>query len=101
MNTQDSQIDAAVHVAAPTRTARAAIHIRTDTAAIPNVQLVRQIRGADVEDFDGQFMSQDTRIAEKGLVAREGVQIGPADADAVNTDLYFILPWLSRRRSIE
>ena len=41
---------------------------------------------ADFGDLSGEFVTENTRVAEERLIALEGVQIGPADADPPDSD---------------
>jgi hypothetical protein len=55
------------------------------------------IVGWRVQDFDAQFVAEDTGIGEEGLSARERVQIGAAHADAMDANERLILADLGDR----
>jgi hypothetical protein len=61
-----------------------AAEVRLNGTTVARLQVVLSARG--FEHFDGEFMAQDPRIGKEWLSAGEGMQVGAADADAVNAD---------------
>ena len=82
VDAEDLEILAAVVSSQPAHAAAAAAQVRLNGAAVAAMQAVAA--GRHVEDFRAQLMAEDSGIAEKRLLAIEGVQIGAADADAVD-----------------
>jgi hypothetical protein len=60
----------------------AAVDVGFDRAAIAGFEAVRF--GAGIDDLDAELVTQNARVVEERLFAGEGVEVGAADADAVN-----------------
>jgi hypothetical protein len=71
-----------------------ATDVRLDGAAGTRADLFLVGRRAD--HFHTQLVAEDPWIGEKRLAAGESVQVGPADADAMNADEGF--SWISFHR---
>jgi hypothetical protein len=71
-----------------------ATDVRLDGAAGTRADLFLVGRRAD--HFNTQLVAEDPRIREKRLAAREGVQVGSTNADAMNADEGF--SWTSFHR---
>lgn len=79
---QHLQVHAAVGLAGPTRNAPPAVEAPLDGAAIANLHGCHAV--ADGDPFDAQLVAEDARVGEIGHLAVEGVDVGAANADAVN-----------------
>jgi hypothetical protein len=77
--------------------AMAAADVWFDGAAGTRLYLFLVGRRADY--FHTQFVAENPWVREKRLAAREGVQVGSADADAMNADEGF--SWIGFHRSGE
>ena len=73
---------AAVEPAAPAGDAVTAIQIGLDCATVAHLETAGRI--ARIEDLDAEFVAQHPGIGEKRLTAREGMEVGSADADAMD-----------------
>jgi hypothetical protein len=51
------------------------------------------VRGANLQDFDSEFMTQNTWISEKRLMALECMEICATHANLVDTHLHGIHLW--------
>src|SRR5438132_12495538 len=73
---------AAVRLAPAAGDAVAAGEIRLTRASVPDRHARRPLPERD--DLDAQLVAHDAREGEEGLVAPEGVDIRPADTDAMH-----------------
>src|SRR5205085_7948939 len=83
MHAQNLQLRAAVRLAASAGDAAPAVQVRLDRTPVADLDSAR-VR-ADGQYLHTQFVPQDARIAEEGLIAAIGVQVRAADADAAHT----------------
>jgi len=87
MHAKDLKSLAAVRAASTagqTVAAVAAVEVGLDCHVISHLNLVDVVANGD--DFGAKFVADNTWIGEEGLAAAERVQVGAADADAVNAD---------------
>src|SRR5262249_22319168 len=73
-----------VGVAALAGIALLAIDVRLDGTAIARLDVRDAV--ADRHDLDAEFVAGDARVAEERHLAEVAVKVGPADADAEDTD---------------
>ena len=59
------------------------LEVRLDGAAVAGPDAGA---GRSFQDLDAKFMAEDARVTEERLPAGESVQVGAADADAMDTD---------------
>src|SRR5205085_2851547 len=82
---QNASRDSATSITArgaPARAAVAAIEVGLERAAIAALEAMRLI--ARINNFDAELVTKDARIIEERLLTSEGVEIGPAHADAAH-----------------
>jgi len=77
-------IHAAVRVAANARIAMLAVNVWLDTATVARLHVGHT--GADVNDFDAEFVTGNSRVTEERHLAEEARIIGAANPDAVNAN---------------
>src|ERR1700690_4326748 len=89
----DLHIHAAIIFPPQTRCALTAIQIRLNAASIAQLEAVRFGCQPDFSDFDGEFMTQDTRISKERLMPLERMQIRAADTHLPDAHLGLIFAW--------
>jgi hypothetical protein len=71
MHADDLHIHAAVGIATQTCATVTAVQIGAYAALIAYLQIMVELCWPDLDNFDGEFMTQDTWIGKKRLVALE------------------------------
>ena len=82
VHTQALELGAAIRSAGATGDASPAAEVRLDGASVARLYPVRIAAGID--DLDAQLVTEDARVVEKRLPSGKGVQVSPADADAMH-----------------
>ena len=84
MHTQNPQTFATVRSAAAAGQAVAAVEVRLHCHLVTNLHTINS--RTDSENLGAELVAEDAGILEEGLASAEGVQVGAADADAVDAD---------------
>jgi len=87
MYTEHTQVRAAVRFASPARAARTTVEVRFHCAAIARTYCF--IVCSDLNDLHAEFMAQNARVLEEGLIAPVRVEVGPANTDPAYPDQRF------------
>jgi hypothetical protein len=88
VDAQHLQAHAAVGFATAASDAAGAIEIRFDRAAVAPFEVFG--RTTHRNHLDAKLVTKYSRIAEKRLSSTEGMDVGAADADAVNAHQRFV-----------
>jgi hypothetical protein len=83
VDAENLDIGATVWFAIAAGDAFAAVHVRLDRATVAGFQAVRII--ARFDHLDSEFVTKHAWVAEEGLTAGKGMQIGTANTDPVDT----------------
>jgi hypothetical protein len=81
VHTQQLDLVAAVRLSAPARPTLAAMQIRIDRTPVADRHRWGAGGWTKREYFNPQFVTENARVVEEGLLSTKGVQIGAADAD--------------------
>ena len=84
MHTQNPQILATIRSAAAAGQAGAAVEVRLHGHLVTNLHTINS--RTDSENLGAELVAENAGIFEEGLASAEGVQVGAADADAVDAD---------------
>jgi hypothetical protein len=90
MNAEYLKVQAGIGDTTLASAADSAVEVRAYAAGIAHVQIVFHDGGTDLDDFDCQFVPQNTRVGEKRLATRESVYVRPADTDPLDAHLRFV-----------
>jgi hypothetical protein len=90
MHPQNLHVFTAVVETSLARATVPTVEIRAHTAAISNLEVMLFVRGANLQHFDREFMTQNTGICKKRLMALERMEIGATHTNLVDTHLYSI-----------
>ena len=88
MHADDVHFDAAIWAVVATSDTGAAVDVGKDDDRIADCEAGSVIW--QLFDGGGEFVSEDARIGEEGLFTFEGVEIGSADADVLDTEKRFV-----------
>ncbi len=93
MNPKNLDVQTAVGLASATGRAPSTMKIRFHRTVCPDRHsLLIAING---EDLNAKFVTKNTRVGEKGLIALVGVEIGATHADVLDPHQRLSLPWRS------
>jgi hypothetical protein len=84
VHAQDPQTFATIRSAAAAGQAVAAVEVRLHRHLVTNLHAINS--RTDGENLGAEFVAEDAGILEEGLASSEGMQVGAADADAVDAD---------------
>ena len=84
VDAEDFEALAAVGPAAATGVAGRVVNVRLDGAAVAGFNVGDG--GADFENFDAEFVTENARVGEERHFAEVGADVGAADTDTVDAD---------------
>ena len=84
VHAQDPQTFATIRSAAAAGQAVAAVEVRLHCHLVTNLHAINP--RTDSENLGAEFVAEDAGIFEERLASAEGMQVGAADADAVDAD---------------
>jgi ABC-type thiamine transport system substrate-binding protein len=99
VNAQGLVAFAAICVAAAAGIATLAIQVRFDGATLARPQIPDTF--ADGHDFDAEFVSGNSRVAEVGHLAQKSANVRAANADAMYAHQGFVRTWRRRLGNVD